>query len=605
MNRLHDNMAALARRHQSLSTAVLTSGGGALTVAPSRNGAPTAVGAGCQLHSAYDPWKEALAWAEQEAVACREHETIVVFGVGLLYHIEALHQRLPGNRRIAVVIADLRELYDACAARPMEKWLDEIEWLWGTPEAVATGLVGLGRQIRVLRYAPAVRLHHEQYAGVEAALQRHAARAAGGQLHVAVVGPIYGGSLPIARYTTAALEALGHRVTWIDHSRHQTSYFAADGFKDARLRQTMQARFVEWLGVFTQAQIAEDPPDVILALAQAPLTLPILEHLRKKKFLTAMWFVENYRLFTYWKQLAGGYDFWFVIQQGACFESLRRAGARYISYLPLAADPNIHRPIEVSAQEARELGADVSFIGAGYPNRRALFPQLMRSEWSFKLWGNDWQDPGQLAAVLQRNGARIDTDTSVKIFNATTVNVNLHSYAGMGLDPEGDFVNPRTFELAACGAYQVVDQRTLLPELFGSEQLGVFDRADDIVDQVRLGLRDADGRAAKASSARARVLAAHTYKHRMEELLSVIGVACPDRVGTILKGSREAAALASRSDTVPDMRALLNGFPAGQRVELQDVAARLRTRGPQAVFSRDELLVLMLDEYRKEVRDFA
>jgi len=605
MSMLERNLAVIGNRQPAFASQLRGGGGGVIHVTPAQNGLPTASVKGCQLHSAYDPWKDALAWAEKQSAFCRTDELVIVMGVGLLYHVEALQQRLGDGGRIAVVIADIRELHDACAARSMEGWVDRIEWLWGQPEEIASRLIADRRPIRILRYHPAVRLHSERYAQVEAALQQRAAHSAGGQLHVAVVGPIYGGSLPVARYCVSALEALGHRVTWLDHSMHQTSYFAADGLKDMRLRQTIQARFVEWSGLFTQARLAEDPPDLVLALAQAPLTLPVLDHLRRKKFLTAVWFVENHRLFTYWKQLAGGYDFWFVIQRGDCFDNLRRAGARDIAYLPLAADPSVHRPMTLSEQERLEFGADVSFVGAGYPNRRMLFPQLMRSDWTFKLWGNDWNDPGELANVLQRNGARMDTTTSVKIFNATKVNVNLHSYAGAGLDPEADFVNPRTFELAACGAFQIVDRRSLLPELFDPGQMAVLDKVDDLTNIIRLSLQDSDARATKAAAARERVLARHTYRHRMEELLGAIGIASPDRVGAILKGSRQAGLLAARPDATPAVSTLLKGFPPAQRVELPDLAARLRARGPGAAFSRDELLVLMLDEYRQEVRDFA
>ena len=605
MSRLQQNLAIVGKRQPDLVASVLEAGGGTLSVAPTRNGQATASAAGHHVHSAYDPWKEAQAWAEKQGAGCRSDEHVVVLGVGLLYHVEALLHRLGHERRIAVVVTDLRELHDACTARSMEGWLERIDWLWGGPDAIASVLTHSRQSIRVLRYGPAVRLHAEDYACVETALRRGAARAAGGQLHVAVVGPIYGGSLPIARYTASALETLGHRVTWLDQSLHHTSYLSAGDLKDSRLRQTMQARFVEWLAHSIQARLGEDPPDLILSLAQAPLTLPILDHLRKRRLLTAIWFVENHRLFTYWQQLAGSYDFWFVIQRGACLDNLKRAGARHVEYLPLAADPNVHKPMELSPGEFQELGADVSFVGAGYPNRRALFPQLMGPDWSFKLWGNDWKEPGPLAKVLQRNGARIDSETSVKIFNASKVNVNLHSFAGPGLDPEADFVNPRTFELAACGAFQVVDRRSLLPEIFEPVHLAVFDSADDLVSTVKRGLQDADARAAMTAAARQRVLAAHTYTHRMETLLNAIGVASPDRVGTILKGTRQAGMLAARPDVSPQVRTLLKDFPPTQRVEVQDLAARLRARGPGAAFSRDELLVLMLDEYRQEVRDFA
>jgi spore maturation protein CgeB len=604
MSVLERNLAALAKRHHDMAAALLTAGGGVLSVSPARNGLPTASTAGGQIHSAYDPWKEAVTWAEKQEGQCRADERLVIFGVGLLYHVEALQQRVSGPARLAVVVADIREFHDACAARPMESWLDRIDWLAGSPEEIGARLAGFNQPTRILRYVPATRRQADVYAGVEKALQRAAAQAAGGRLHVAVVGPIYGGSLPVAQYTVAALEALGHRVTWLDHSGHFASYVATDQLKDSRLRLTTQARFVEWLGLLTQARLGEDPPDLVLALAQAPLSLPILERLRHKKLLTAMWFVENYRLFTYWRQLAAGYDHWFVIQRGACIDNLRRVGARHVSYLPLAADPQVHRPLDLSPEEQREFGADVSFVGAGYPNRRALFPQLLGREWTFKLWGNEWAQPGPLTAALQRNGARIDTGTTVKIFNATTVNVNLHSHAGIGLDPDADFVNPRTFELAACGAYQVVDRRALLSELFEND-LAVFEKAEDLIGLVRLSLADRGAREDRAAAARRRVLGAHTYTHRMTELLASIGVACPDRIGTILRGERQAGVLARRPDAAPDIRVLLAQFPSTQRVELQDVAARLRARSPGATFTREELLVLMLDEYRQEVRDFA
>ena len=41
-----------------------------------------------------------------------------------------------------------------------------------------------------------------------------------------------------------------------------------------------------------------------------------------------------------------------------------------------------------------------------------------------------------LTRVLQRNGARIDTDDAVRIFNATAINLNLHSSTYHdGVDP--------------------------------------------------------------------------------------------------------------------------------------------------------------------------
>jgi spore maturation protein CgeB len=357
------------------------------------------------------------------------------------------------------------------------------------------------------------------------------------------------------------------------------------------------------LGQLTIARIAEDPPDVVLALAQAPMTLPLLEHMRRKNFVTAMRFVENYRHLTYWQQVAAGYDHWFVIQQQPCIDALRYAGAKQVSYLPMAAEPSIHRPLHLTPEEQTMLGADVAFVGAGYANRRDLLPRLVTNEWGFKLWGNEWEGAASLVGVLQRAGARIDTETCVKVFNGTKVNLNLHSWTGAGLDPDADFVNPRTFELAACGAFQIVDNRALMPDVFSNEQMVTFGQPEDLVPHVRAWLRDDSGRKEIAEAARQRVLAEHTYVHRMRQLLAQIGLSRPDRVGTVLQGERQAGALREKSASVPELIPMLAPFDGRERVELKDVAARVRARGTTAVLSREDLLVLMLDEYRMETRD--
>lgn len=605
MESITHNLEVLRRTCPALAAAVKDAPGGVLTLKPSREGSVSAMCEGQWIHSAYDPRKEAKTWAEAQVREWQAGELAVVFGGGLLYHVEALAVLKPAGSRLAVVIPDVSILKDAVCARAMGDWVDTVEWIWGTASDMAEQLLSRSAAIRVVTYAPAARLHAEVYRQLEESLRRSAAKQQGGQLHVAVVGPIYGGSLPIARYVVTALETLGHRVSWIDHSLHRASYDAFGAYRDVRHQQAMQGRFAEVLSLSTITHLSEDPPDLVLAIAQAPLTLAVLEHLRKKKFLTAMWFVENYRHLTYWQQLAAGYDYWFVIQQAECQEAFKRAGARDVGYLPMAADPAVHRPLALTDAERAEYGADLSFVGAGYPNRRALLPRWLSKDWSFKLWGNEWEGAADLAPVLQRRGARIDTEACMKVFNASTINLNLHSCGGDALDPQADFVNPRTFELAACGAFQLTDERALLPDLFTDEEIVRFRRTEDVPALIRMWLDDPGGRRTIAESARTRVLRQHTYRHRMAELLAAIGLRQPDRIGAILRGDRNAGALAARAESAPEFSAMLRQFPPGQRVELKDVAAGIRANGAGRALEREELLILLLDSYRTETRDLV
>jgi spore maturation protein CgeB len=602
---LTQNLEGLRKTFPALMEAAKNSRGGVLTITPSREGSASATHEGQWIHSSYDPRKEARAWAEAQVREWKAGEIGVVLGVGLLYHVEALAAIKPAGARLAVVVPEVSMLKDAASVRPVGAWFNAIEWIWGTPDDMADQLAAKSAPLRFLAYAPAARLHIDAHQQLEACLRRAVSMRQGGQLHVAVVGPIYGGSLPTARYVVHALETLGHRVSWVDHSLHQSSYDAFGSFRDARHRLTMQSRFAEILSLSTITHLAEDPPDLVLALAQAPLTLAVLEHLRKKKFLTAMWFVENYRHLTYWQQLAAGYDYWFVIQQAECIDALKRAGARNVSYLPMAADPGAHRPLTLTATEQVEYGADVAFVGAGYANRRTVLPRWLSKDWTFKLWGNEWDGASELTPVLQRAGARIDTATCMNVFNATAINLNLHSCSAEGLDPQADFINPRTFELAACGAFQLVDDRTLLPDLFTADEVVRFQRTEDVPSLIRTWLRDPVGRRTIAEAARQRALRHHTYEHRMKELLASIGMQQPDRIGAILRGDRDAGALATRAGATPELSTILRQFPAGQRVELKDVAAGIRARGAGRALGREELLILMLDSYRAESRDLV
>ncbi len=603
MNILHDNLARLASRHQDVAAGVKTATGGVLTVEPARTGVPSARRSGRWIHSAYDPLREAQTWADTHAAACQSGEMIVVAGVGLLYHVEALRNKLPPDVSLAVLIPNLDEFHDALAARSLGSWSESVLWLPGAPAEIAETLTKIGRPIRCLSYTPATVADAAFYRAVEEALRRGIAHRTGGQLTIALVGPIYGGSLPITGYVKRALETLGHKVQWIDHSVHATSYDAMGTLKDQRNRQMMQGRMAEVLSQWTLASLAESPPDLVLSMAQAPMTLPALEHLRKKKFLTAMWFVENYRHLTYWRQMAPGYEFWFVFQQGACLDAFRQAGAQQVSYLPMAADPDLHGPMSLSEADRRIFGSDVSFVGAGYANRRSLFPALLHQPWSFKLWGNEWEGADDLRAVLQLEGARIDTATCMKVFNATAINLNLHSTTGAGLDPQADYVNPRTFELAACGAFQLVDHRSELHRFFTEQEMVSFQDFGEVPGLVHHWLHDSDARQAMADAARARVLSEHTYVHRMRDLLGHIGLSQPDRVGSVLRGERQQEALLARCPDDRPLEALLKDCPSGQRIELKDVAARIRSKGPTATLKREELMVLMLDEYRSETRD--
>ncbi|MGE4299896.1 MAG: glycosyltransferase [Desulfovibrionaceae bacterium] len=415
-------------------------------------------------------------------------------------------------------------------------------------------------------------------------------------LRVLVVLPMYGGSLPIGRYCAQALREAGHTVEVFEAPAFHSAFMA---LRDLRVTgdrlEYLDNTFAQFLSQAVLAKAETFEPDLVLALAQAPLSRQALKRLRRDNVATAMWFVEDFRLFTYWRSFAPYYDFFAVIQREPFLSELAAIGVDNALYLPMAALPSFHKPLELSPVDRRKYGADVSFLGAGYANRRVAFRKLLHLD--FKLWGNDWDGEHALHKVLQLGGARVSSEDMVKIFNATKINLNLHSSVRADqLVSHGDFVNPRTFELAACGAFQLVDERALLPGLFQPGELATFASMDDLLEKLHHYLNHPDEREALARAARERVLADHTYAARMDALMAFIASRRP---GWPVSRAREAALPAGFPEELThEMHAMLEGLGVPGDAAFSDVVWALRQR--QGTLSDLETAILFLDEWRKQ-----
>ncbi|CAK7033141.1 MAG: hypothetical protein DELT_00444 [Desulfovibrio sp.] len=411
---------------------------------------------------------------------------------------------------------------------------------------------------------------------------------------VLVVLPFYGGSLPVGRYCVAALREIGCLVETFE----SPSFFSAfNAVKELNVSMSRQ-EFLEnsFLQVVTQsilATVESFEPDLVLCMAQAPMSRQGLTKLRKDGVTTAMWFVEDYRLFTYWRAFAPFYDVFAVIQKEPFLSELAANGVANALYLPLAADPAVHTPLTLTDEEKQLFGADLSFMGAGYPNRRAAFKQL--AQYGLKIWGTEWEDEPLLEPLVQMQGKRIGTEDAVRIFNAAAINLNLHS----SVNPEeavshGDFVNPRTFEIAACGAFQLVDSRTLMPELFNEGDLATFDSMHDLEEKIAYFRNNPEERAVYAARGRERVLRDHTYAARMRALLDFTVERLPHAVKEKSRSWPEDLPDSLRAELTEMYTAM--GLPS--KASFDDVVAAVRRK--EGELSPLETAVLFLDEWKKQ-----
>jgi spore maturation protein CgeB len=553
-------------------------------VLPSKKGPPTLQVGRHRLHSTYDPEGEGVAWAQAQEAG--EEEAVVIFGLGLGYHVLPF---LKAGRPVWVV-----EPSAAVARLALEH--QDLSSLW-TRGGLVVGrdVTGVPRGWRLLDHPPSRRLHEGRYRRLASHLAGE--EEAGGFLRILVVGPLYGGSHPIACACARTFQGLGHRAELLDFAPFHQGYQTIKGVtrdKNAGLKLTQD--LLRFLGDILVARVRDFHPDVVFFLAQAPVEPRLLKILRSEGPLLAYWFVEDCQVFSYWQDLAPEVDAFFTIQREPLVGELKKLGLKNYGFLPLAADPEVYRPLTLTPEETRRLGSAIAFVGAGYRNRRSFFQGLL--DLDVKIWGSDWNLNSPLGPYIQNNGARVSEADAVKIFNASRINLNLHSspYHG-GINPEGDYVNPRTFDLAAAGAFQLVDRRGQLPEFFiPEEEVATFGSLEEARSKIDYFLAREEERLQVAHRGRERCLRDHTYSVRLTQALDMLDELCPGRLPKRTRPEKPLELLRRRFPEGHPVQAMLARVPP----EVEELGQLVETlRAGEEPLTETEAIFWLLHEFHQ------
>ncbi len=138
-------------------------------------------------------------------------------------------------------------------------------------------------------------------------------------------------------------------------------------------------------------------------------------------------------------------------------------------------------------------------------------------------------DPGWRELLPAGCGARLHAELNYYedlpgFYPLSEVNFNCTSAQMKGA------VNQRVFDVPAAGAFLLTDRRAQLERLFEpGVEMAVYDDPEDAAEQLSRYLADADARRRMAGAGRARVLAEHTYVHRLRAIHAAIDAHFPRR----------------------------------------------------------------------------
>lgn len=186
-----------------------------------------------------------------------------------------------------------------------------------------------------------------------------------------------------------------------------------------------------------------------------------------------------------------------------------------VFYMPECYCPHAMNP-SVPVSDNSIWTADICTAGNLYAYRVALFQQI--ADMDLKIWGlpaPTWLRTGKLKSKLQNR--YVAHGDKVRAFRGSKIVLNT-------LNPSEIWgTNVRTFEACGSGAFQIVDWRPGLGQLFAiGAEVEIFTDIDDLRTKIGHYLAAPQEREAIARAGLARAQRDHTYRVRLKQLLEVI-----------------------------------------------------------------------------------
>lgn len=186
-----------------------------------------------------------------------------------------------------------------------------------------------------------------------------------------------------------------------------------------------------------------------------------------------------------------------------------------VYYLPECFNPAQHYLPDGEIPD-KEYQCDIATAGNSHSWRIAFYQHL--AQYNVKIWGPYpplWMPPGGTASMLQKKSV-FNQDKARAFLGAKVVLNNLHFAEVWGL-------NVRAFEAAGIGAFQMLNWRPGLAQLFeDGKEVVSFKNMSDLKTKIDYWLHEPQKRLEIAAAGKKRAYNCHTYQIRLQLLLDTI-----------------------------------------------------------------------------------
>jgi len=174
---------------------------------------------------------------------------------------------------------------------------------------------------------------------------------------------------------------------------------------------------------------------------------------------------------------------------------LYACGARNVLFVGNAYDPEVHRPLELGAEDHDRYGSQVGFVGAWERERAVSICRAAEAGIPVTVHGPGWSRRRDLSS-----GVRVGEDFLAglvysKVINATRINL------GFLRKVNRDLQTTRSIEIPACGAFMLAERTEEHRSLFREGVEAEFFESDgEMIDKCRYYLEHEEERARIASA---------------------------------------------------------------------------------------------------------
>jgi spore maturation protein CgeB len=325
--------------------------------------------------------------------------------------------------------------------------------------------------------------------------------------------------ISITEYCEKAIQESVHKCVAFDDSR-----FILPG----RLRNNISLFYsldLKMLNLRLLACAIREKPDICIVAGGHRVTTETVRALKKRGIKTALWTIDPPRTldwqnsFYILRKVAPYYDHVFCGGTEA-INLLEDLNLPSIHWVPFACDPDFHKPVDVSKQDLKLYGNDLSFVGSFYPNRAKIFEQI--ADFDLGIWGPGWEKL-DFYSPLKKNikyAGNLKPELWLKIYAAAKLIVITHYHDGKTLCYQ---VSPKVYEAMACKCTVIVDsQMDISPNFENYKHLCVFNDIDQLRQIIKDLLDNPEKAKQIAEAGYQEVIAKHTYKHRIEKMIKIM-----------------------------------------------------------------------------------